>query len=66
MGILLGPDKYDNALIWISLHLNMLLILNLVLMPTNDNEARSESTNPSTTAIEAAPAAIQKNKHIQV
>ena len=47
MGILLGPDKYDNALIWISLHLNMLLIINLVLMPTNDNEARSESTNHS-------------------
>ena len=47
MGIFLGPHKYDNALIWISLHLNMLLILNLVLMPTNDNEARSESTNHS-------------------
>ena len=47
MRIFSSPHEYDNLRIWISLHWNMFLILNLVLMPTNDNEARSESTNHS-------------------
>ena len=47
MRIFSSPHEYDNLRIWISLHWNMFLILKLVLMPTNDNEARSESTNHS-------------------
>ena len=64
MRISWSPDEDANVQFKISLHLNMFLILNLVLMPTNDNGARSESTNhcvaPPLRAAEAALSATHK------